>query len=338
MTEFQSALLDWYWVNRRVMPWRKDNHADPYAVWVSEAMLQQTTVAAVVPYFERWMERFPVVEALAEASSDEVMRYWQGLGYYSRARNLLAGAKLVVEHGWPDSVERWRALPGVGEYTAGAVASIAQSLPAALVDGNVERVYSRLAMDGSVGADLKKAAWKWARQNLAVDHPGDWNQALMELGSTVCLPRNPLCGRCPVPDYCKAAQADRVGEFPSPKPKMQWIELNHVTVVPVFDGKIGLIQVEDGAWWSGLWHPPRGDAVEALAILLGDPGVRVGAFNHVVTRHKISLEVRRLDLDLVVGGLRFVPFGELEEWPISAPGRKAIEMILNQGQVLPGLG
>jgi A/G-specific adenine glycosylase len=335
MTEFQSSLLDWYWANRREMPWRKGYHADPYAVWVSEAMLQQTTVAAVVPFFERWMERFPSVDALAAASEEDVLRFWQGLGYYSRARNLLSGARIVVEQGWPDSVEGWRLMPGVGEYTAGAVASIAQGLPAALVDGNVERVFSRVAMDGSIGADLKKSAWMWARSVLVSEQAGDWNQALMELGATICLPRNPNCGGCPVKKFCSAFQEGKVGEFPAPKPKKQWVELEHVTVVPVLGESVGLVQAGAGEWWSGLWHPPREAELSELGI---DYGTRVGAFKHVVTRHKITLEVRRLYVDEVVDGLTFVPLAEIDDWAISAPGRRAIAIAVDRGSVLPGLG
>lgn len=334
MTDFQSSLLNWYRVNRRELPWRKDVHADPYAVWVSEAMLQQTTVAVVVPYFERWMDRFPSVEVLAAASEEEVMRYWQGLGYYSRARNLIAGAMIVVEQGWPASVDEWIALPGVGDYTAGAVASISQGLPAALVDGNVERVFARLNVDGSVGPALKKRAWLWARQVLVPENPGDWNQALMELGATICLPRNPNCGGCPVLDFCQAFRSEKVKEFPVAKPKKGWVELHHVTVVPVLGDSVGLVQAADGEWWSGLWHPPRAVSLNELRI---DKGVRIGTFKHVVTRHKIMLEVRRLELDQPMAGLKFVPKSKLHDWAISAPGRRAIEMVFDQFLRLPGL-
>ncbi|MFM9873727.1 MAG: A/G-specific adenine glycosylase [Fimbriimonadaceae bacterium] len=335
MTEFQSALLDWYVANRREMPWRKELHGDPYAVWVSEAMLQQTTVAAVVPFFERWMERFPSVEALASASEDEVLQYWQGLGYYSRARNLLAGAKKVVENGWPESVEGWRLMPGVGEYTAGAVSSIAQGIAAPVVDGNVERVFSRIAMDSSVGSELKKGAWRWAKSVLVEERAGDWNQALMELGAMVCSPRNPACGICPISEFCSAFREGRVGEFPAPKLKKQWVELQHVTVVAVLGESVGLVQAGSGEWWSGLWHPPRGASLEDLEI---DGGRRVGEFKHVVTRHKITLEVRRLELDDAIDGLEFVPLAEINDWAISAPGRRAIGLAVDRGLVLPGLG
>jgi len=334
MTEFQSALLNWYWANRRELPWRKESHADPYAVWVSEAMLQQTTVAAVVPYFERWMERFPTVEALAIASEEEVLRYWQGLGYYSRAKNLQAGARIVCEQSWPESVEGWRIMPGVGEYTAGAIASIAQGIPAALVDGNVERVFSRIAMFGGVGSELKNKAWEWSRSVLVADHPGDWNQALMELGATICLPRNPNCGACPVSKFCDAFRKGRVAEFPSPKPKKQWIELQHVTVVPILGRSVGLVQAKSGEWWSGLWHPPRAESLDQLNIV---DGALIGVLKHVVTRHKITLQVRALDLDGPIEGLTFIPFEDLDDWAITAPGRKAIAMVLDQVPKLPGL-
>lgn len=330
MTEFQRSLLDWFRLNQRAMPWRKDSHTDPYAVWVSEAMLQQTTVAAVVPYFERWMERFPTADALAVASDDEVLGYWQGLGYYSRARNLLKGVRLVVEGGWPESVAEWRRVPGVGDYTAGAIASIAQGIAAPVVDGNVERVFSRITLNGAVGQELKKGAWVWAPGVLVEEFPGEWNQALMELGATVCTPKNPKCGVCPVSGFCEAFMSGRVGEFPAPKPKKEWVELEHVAVVVVWGDRVGLVQAGDGEWWAGLWHPPRGDD-------WGGVGVKVGAFKHVVTRHKITLEVRRWAVDEAVDGLTFVPLAELDDWAISAPGRRAIEIAFAQDLRLPGL-
>lgn len=291
-------------------------------------MLQQTTVAAVTPFFERWMARFPTVEALAEASEDEVLAYWQGLGYYRRARLLHSGAKAVVERGWPKSAAEWREVPGVGAYTAGAVASIALGERAALVDGNVERVFARLvAFEGS-GPVLKKAAWEWAEAVLPegeVGKAGDWNQALMELGATVCTPKNPHCGKCPVSEWCRAFQGEQVGDFPSPKPEKAWRELSHIMAVPVFQGRFGLRQRGVGEWWTGMWDFPRGDSREELG--LEGEWTRIGEFRHVVTVHKISVEVYRVSVSDLVEGFRWVEGADLGDLALPTPARKAVKML-----------
>jgi len=214
-----ADLLAWYDRHRRSLPWRAaaGSRPDPYRVWASEIMLQQTTVAAVKPYYERFMARFPSVRALAEAPSEEVMQAWAGLGYYSRARNLHACAKAVVEqHGgrFPDSEEGLRALPGIGAYTAGAVAAIAFDRPAAAVDGNVERVMTRLF---AIEAELPGARPQVRDKVLALlppGRPGDFAQALMDLGATICTPRNPACGLCPWREPCVARAEGTQESFP----------------------------------------------------------------------------------------------------------------------------
>ena len=202
-----AALLGWYDANKRAMPWRRTK--DPYRIWLSEVMLQQTTVATVIGYFERFLERFPDVRALARADEAAVLRLWAGLGYYSRARNLHRAAKAVVEEHagrFPRTLQGLRSLPGVGRYTAAAVASIAFGLPAELVDGNVIRVYARLfALRGDPRSPaLQEKVWTLAAEHLDHGRPGDWNQALMELGATVCSPVGPECGRCPLSKSCLA--------------------------------------------------------------------------------------------------------------------------------------
>jgi len=192
----RRALLDWYRANRRDLPWRRTR--DPYAIWISETMLQQTRVETVIPYYERFLERFPDVAALADAESDDVLGAWAGLGYYSRARNLQAAARQIAErHGGrvPDDVEALRALPGIGRYTAGALASIAFDRPEPIVDGNVARVLARVK---GIREDVKQPAvvkrlWEEAARLARGPAPGDLNQALMELGATVCVPGEPRC-------------------------------------------------------------------------------------------------------------------------------------------------
>lgn len=199
LRSFRSALLTWYRANRRSLPWRGTR--DPYRIWVSEIMLQQTRVAAVLEHYRRFLSRFPTVRDLAEASESEVLAEWSGLGYYRRARMLHRAAKVVVEehHGHlPRRSEDLRELPGIGRYTGNAIASIAFNEPAAVVDGNVERVLSRLLNQQLTG----DALWKIAQRFLDPEHPGDFNQAMMELGATVCLPGVPQCWGCPVKRLC----------------------------------------------------------------------------------------------------------------------------------------
>lgn len=209
----RNSLLDWYQQYRRDLPWRRTR--DPYAIWVSEIMLQQTRVAVVVDRYEQFMKRFPTVKALSSAKLDDVLAVWSGLGYYRRARALHQAAQMVVHHlhgAFPTTAAGWRQLPGVGRYTSAAIASIAFNEPIAVVDGNVERVVERLVGEPSQGDD----AWSRAAELLQPRAPGDWNQAMMELGATVCLPKQPQCLICPVRAFCQTR-----GETTRPPQKMR---------------------------------------------------------------------------------------------------------------------
>ena len=219
-----ADLLGWYDRHRRALPWRAiaGERPDPYRVWASEIMLQQTTVAAVKPYYERFMARFPTVKALAEAPSEDVMQAWAGLGYYSRARNLHACAKAVMEshHGrFPDTEDGLRSLPGIGAYTAGAVAAIAFDRPAAAVDGNVERVMTRLFAIADELPGARPLIREKVLAMLPMARPGDFAQALMDLGATICTPRNPACGLCPWREPCRARADGTQESFPRKAPK-----------------------------------------------------------------------------------------------------------------------
>lgn len=222
LAKFQEKLLGWFRAHLRELPWRASR--DAYRVWVAEIMLQQTRIAAVLPYYDRFLERFPNVESLAEAREAEVLKLWSGLGYYSRARNLHRAAKeIVARHSgtFPREVEAALALPGVGRYTAGAVLSIAYDVPLAVLDGNVARVLARL---GAVRGDLR-ADGRWqrlgetAQRLLPRGAAGDWNQALMELGETICTPQSPRCDECPVSRWCRARELGLVDEIPAPRRK-----------------------------------------------------------------------------------------------------------------------
>jgi A/G-specific adenine glycosylase len=218
LTPFRRALLRWYGMCRRPLPWRQSR--DPYPIWVAEIMLQQTRIAAVIPYYERFLERFPEISDLAEADETEVLRLWSGLGYYQRARNLQRAARKIMEShngNFPRNAEAARELPGIGGYTLAAVLSIAFGEPLAALDGNIARVLARL---GAMQNPLRKPqTWRSlqeeAQRQLAPGHPGDWNQALMELGETVCTPRAPACDACPVARWCRARALGLVDQIPA---------------------------------------------------------------------------------------------------------------------------
>jgi len=218
----QEPLLAWWDAHRADLPWRRTD--DPYAIWVSEIMLQQTQIATVIPYYERWLARFPTVLALAEASLDEVLKLWEGLGYYSRARHLHAAAQTVVDE-WngrlPQTVPELMTLKGIGRYTAGAIASIAFAQPAPVLDGNVTRVLTRLFdIDEDVTQTAtKKRLWQLAADLVPNARPGDYNQALMELGQQICLPAQPLCLLCPLSDHCRARRRGTQLERPVRPPR-----------------------------------------------------------------------------------------------------------------------
>lgn len=222
LAKFQQRLLRWFRAHRRALPWRESR--DPYRVWVAEIMLQQTRIAAVLPYYDRFLAKFPTVESLACAREEEVLKMWSGLGYYSRARNLHRAAKQIVarhDGRFPRDEESALALPGIGHYTAAAVLSIAYDVPLAVLDGNVARVLARLE---AIRGDLR-ASGRWqsltnsAQCLLAGDSASDWNQALMELGETICTPQSPRCNECPVARWCRARALGLTAQIPAPRRK-----------------------------------------------------------------------------------------------------------------------
>jgi A/G-specific adenine glycosylase len=300
--DLTRSLLDWYARTRRDLPWRRA--VDPYAIWVSETMLQQTRTQTVLPYYERFMRELPTVQALAEASDERVLALWSGLGYYRRARMLQAAAKRIVS-GYagriPQEPEELRQLEGVGAYTAGAVASIAFGRRTPLVDGNVARVLGRVY---AVQEDVKSARgskrlWELARRLVdAVDgNPGEWNQALMELGATVCKPRDPLCERCPVRGHCQALAAGMVAELPRAASKRPPRAVRRTAVVLVSSRDVLLARRRRNALFGGLWEPPSADGELApLAACLGiDPRKlqRAGKVVHILTHQRMHVEVAR---------------------------------------------
>ncbi len=262
-SELRHSLLEWFDAHKRDLPWRHVD--DPYAVWVSEMMLQQTQVTTVVDYFERWMARFPDVEELADAPVEEVLELWSGLGYYRRARYVHRAAQRIVKEynaEVPSTVAQLRELPGIGPYTAGAIASIAFGKREPVVDGNVMRVISRLyAIEGDPRrAPAKEAIWKRAAEVVDPDRPGDFNQGLMELGSLVCTTGTPKCTICPVRQWCKGEAMGDPGQFPTPKKRRAPEPMRARCCVVHRRGEDGreflLRRRPEGGLLGGLWEFP----------------------------------------------------------------------------------
>ncbi|MEP7124170.1 MAG: A/G-specific adenine glycosylase [Byssovorax sp.] len=298
-----GQLVAWFELVARDLPWRR--RRDPYAVWLSEIMLQQTRVETVVPYFERFLRRFPDVEALAGAEIDEVLKLWSGLGYYRRARVLYATAREVTERyggAFPGEAAALRELPGIGAYTAGAIASLAFDQREPLVDGNVARVFARLF---GIDADIRSAAsvkllWDIARRLVPEERPGRFNEALMELGATVCTPRDPRCGGCPVEALCAARASGRVLELPVIEAKKKVPVVKMVAAVLRSGPRVLLARREEGGLFGGLWEPPMVEAGSiaearaglaavgvAAAIELGE----AGKIKHVLSHRELRVTV-----------------------------------------------
>lgn len=286
----RAALLAWYRRRRRDLPWRENR--DPYRVWVSEIMLQQTTVAAVLPRYEAFLRLFPTIAALARAPESAVLAAWAGLGYYSRARNLREAARRVVaERGgrFPSDYDGILALPGIGRYTAGAIGSIAFGRPWPLVDGNVIRVFARwFGLPGNAKEPaLAKECWARAERLVPAKDPGDWNQALMELGATVCLPEDPSCGACPIASTCAARRTGRQAELPAPAARRAPVPVKWTFLWIERDGKVLLWKRgPEERLLKNLWGLPEAGRVPAQA------GRALARASHTITHHALSVTLR----------------------------------------------
>lgn len=307
--EIRKGIKKWYEAAKRDLPWRRTR--DPYAIWISEIMLQQTRVATVIPYYEKFLNAFPDARALVAADEDRVLRMWSGLGYYSRARNLRKAAREIGDGEFPKEYDAIRGLPGVGDYTAAAVASIAFGFPYAAVDGNVRRVIARLSGDGH--ADFIKIA------NHLLDRrdPGVWNQAMMELGATVCLPRNPLCGACPAAKWCEARARGTQNELPLKKVKPETVRLSRTLFVVRRQGKILLAP---GERVRGFWDLPERIRPASL-------GPVVGEFGHSITHHRYRFEVREAIVTRIPKAFCWVAEQQLHEIPLSTTAKKALRCL-----------
>jgi len=343
--QFRAKLLQWYRKHKRDLPWRHSR--DPYAIWVSEIMLQQTQVATVIPYYERFLKRFPTLTALAKAPEEEVLAHWAGLGYYRRAKLLQAGAQAVLKlHAGkiPDQAEALEELPGIGAYTAGAIASIAFGRAAPLVDGNVVRVLSRVfeRRGHAKDAKLHKAIWELARGLVDPVHPGDFNQALMELGATLCRVALPSCGRCPLQALCGAARHGNPEDYPQTPPSQKTLRLQRAAVVALREDSILLVKPQQSRWFQGLWALPHEfvgeDAEQALGEWLrrslGLSLANLQALpttHHSITHHRIATQAwlgeakGRLKLKPGFGEARFFLRGEIHQAAVASFDRKVLQ-------------
>ena len=267
--DFTNTILQWFHENGRALPWRETN--DAYAIWLSEIILQQTRVEQGRPYWERFMQRWPTVEALAAAKEDEVLRQWQGLGYYSRARNLHHAARQVVEMGaFPSTLEGIKSLKGVGDYTAAAIGSIAFGLPAAVVDGNVYRVLARhFGVATPVNTtEGKKEFTALAQSLLPGDKASAFNQAMMDFGAIQCTPQHPQCRSCPLQESCVAWREGRVDVLPVKVRRLK-VKERHLTYVYIrYDGQTAIRRRPSGDIWQGLYEPWLTDTVPVGAVML----------------------------------------------------------------------
>lgn len=351
---FRRRLGAWFDRNAKDLPWR--GRGDAYAVWVSEIMLQQTQVATVCGYFTRFLQAFPTVEELARADEEQVLKHWEGLGYYRRARQLHRAAKIIVaEYGgeFPREIEQARQLPGIGRYTAGAILSIAYDIPQPILETNTVRVFSRLlSYEGDPhGAAGQRLLWSMAEAIVDPKRPGRLNQALMELGREVCKSRRPACASCPVQAFCRAAQNGLQESIPRPKAKRQITEVREAAVIVRRKGRILLMKRGEGGRWAGLWdfprfaieaeHPPalREELIAGVRRLTGVrivPGEMLKTLRHGVTRFRITLDCyeaeyvsasNRETAAEIKEEIKWVRPTELANYPLSTTGRKIASMI-----------
>ncbi len=343
MSRLSTRLLNWYNIHKRILPWR--DHPDPYAVWVSEIMLQQTRVETVIPYFEKWMKLFPNIKKLAKADEQDVLNAWEGLGYYSRARNLHKAAKIVAEKfngELPRNLEDLQSLPGIGKYTVGAIASMAFGIDEATLDGNLRRVFSRL-FDVKEFADSpagEKILWGFARENLPKGKAGDYNQALMDVGATICLPKNPRCLLCPLMEICEARKNGTQELRPVLKPKKESPHYVQVAAVIIKNGKVLLSQRPADGLLGNMWEFPNArveadPAKELVKSLKAQTKIQVkkkealGIVTHAYTHFKVTEYVFICDAVSIPKdkNLKWVSIRDLENYPMGKIDRQIAQKI-----------
>jgi len=343
MTKLSIALLNWYRQHGRILPWR--NHPDAYAVWVSEIMLQQTRVETVIPYFKKWMQLFPDVRTLANVSERDVLNAWEGLGYYSRARNLHKAAKIVASDfngELPRDLTELRRLPGIGRYTVGAIASMAFGMDEPTLDGNLRRVLSRV-FDVSEPADSpagEKKLWELAAQNLPRGLAGDYNEALMDLGATICLPNTPRCLICPLLKMCAARKNETQNLRPVLKPKKAVPQYVHAAAVIVQRKRVLLAERQSYGLLGGMWEFPNvrvnADPAKELVKALNTAHrlkvkrkEAVGMIQHAYTHFKVTVHAFRCEPVLIPKNknLKWVKLTDLNDYPMGKVDRQIANKI-----------
>ncbi len=346
-SDFSRRLLAWYGQHRRDLPWRR-RRPDPYHVLVSETMLQQTQVTTVIPYFTRFIARFPTLADLARADPQEVLRQWQGLGYYSRARHLQrAAADIAANFGGkvPSTVERLLELPGIGRYTAGAIASIAFNRRAPILDGNVARVLCRLdaVREDPRGAAVRARLWKRAEEILPRSRLSDFNSAMMELGAMICTPRGPRCGACPVRKHCRAFAADLQNQIPPPK-RAVTTPLHRRWVFCIRGKNKFLIEQRPATGrWAGMWQfitlkptqPAKMSAsLGAHISMRTSPPRRIGELRHALSHRRYIFDVLVCEVrgDSTSLDRKWVAFKELLNFPMPTPHVRIAAMVKAMGE------
>jgi len=353
MSEVSRRLLEWYARSARRLPWRGER--DPYRVWVSEVMLQQTRVETVIPYYLRWIERFPTLHSLAEAPLEEVLKTWEGLGYYRRAVNMHRAARLVIdEYGGqlPKDCAALQKLPGIGRYSAAAIASIAFGQDELALDGNVRRVVSRVfnvsvALDTAAG---ERAVWELAREHLPPGQAGDYNQAWMDLGTALCTPRKPDCPHCPLADICAARALGVQEERPVARVRQA---IPHVMVAAGVlhrDGLVLIARRPEGGLLGGLWEFPGGkqeseeslteclerELLEELGVKI-EVGEKLGVFKHAYTHFRVTLHafacriVEGEPRPVQPSAIRWVALSQLGEYPMGKIDRQLARLLQGVG-------
>ena len=361
--ELALCLLSWWEVHGRkdpaLKPWmfgsdgdwpHRQDELDPYGIWIAEVMLQQTQLRVALPYWMRWMATFPTVDALAAASLEQVRLQWQGLGYYSRARRIHEAAQQLVTQGWPRTLEGWMALPGIGRTTAGSILSSAFNAPLPILDGNVKRVLARLAAHPRPPARDEALFWDWSTALLDASRPRDFNQALMDLGATVCTPRNPSCDQCPWPSACAAYASGEPRRWPvTDASKPLPFQVIGVGVVLNAAGEVLIDQRLEEGLLGGLWEFPggkqeKGEAIEAciareleeelaIAVRVGEELITV---DHAYSHKKLRFVVHLCDWvsgepqPLASQQVRWVPPAQLSDYPFPAANARIIEALLGK--------
>ena len=355
----RRSLLAWFSKNARDMPWRHD--ATPYRVWISEVMLQQTQVATVIPYYERFMKSFPTVSELAAADEQKLLKHWEGLGYYRRARSLHTAAKIIVaqyDGVFPLDFDQVLALPGIGRYTAGAILSISSGQKQPILEGNTQRVFSRwISLRGTpTETPNTRLLWQVAKAMLPRKDPGTFNQAAMELGALICTPKRPACRQCPISGVCQAYQSGLEEEIPGKVTRVAYEDRTEFAIVmgqsasgrgrtrKTTDRRYLIRPLPEGGRWAGLWDFPRTtdssppslkDAAKQLSAELGvniKPGIRLTTIRHAVTKFRICLHVHNgefLDQQQTPGKpWRYVSLAEMATLPMSVTGRRIVKLLM----------